>query len=289
MFGLGEPEIPAGGPATGSGGLAGVWAESNTREAIYDALRRKETYATSGTRLNIRFFGGWDYAIDGLPDRPDWVRAAYAAGVPMGGDLPARPGDSGAPRFILQAVKDPDGANLDRAQIVKVWRDERLPGSDIRRRPVGRTHRGSGNRRGAGRRQHRRAHESPPTRTASGQRGSTAVWEDPAFDPAVTGCLLPARAESQPRAGRCSSRSSWWRPPLRRPADHPGARLVVGHLVRAAGARLISAAPPPGRGSRSGCSGVHSSPRDTRTRRACPPPHAWVSRRSTDRSTPRDW
>ncbi len=122
MFGLGEPEIPAGGTATGSGGLAGVWAESNTREAIYDALRRRETYATSGTRLNIRFFGGWDYA-DGLPDRADWIQAAYAGGVPMGGDLPAQPAAGGAPRFVLRAVKDPDGANLDRAQIVKVWRD----------------------------------------------------------------------------------------------------------------------------------------------------------------------
>ena len=122
MFGLGDPEIPAGGTATGSGGLAGVWAAANTREAIYDALRRKETYATSGTRLSVRFFGGWDYA-DGLPGQADWIRAAYAAGVPMGGDLPARPDGGGAPRFVVQAVKDPDGANLDRAQIVKVWRD----------------------------------------------------------------------------------------------------------------------------------------------------------------------
>ena len=122
MFGLGEPEIPAGGMTTGSGGLAGVWAESNTREAIYDALRRKETYATSGTRLRIRFFGGWDYA-EGLPDQANWVQAAYAGGAPMGADLPARPAGGGAPRFVLRAVKDPDGANLDRAQIVKVWRD----------------------------------------------------------------------------------------------------------------------------------------------------------------------
>ncbi len=122
MFGLGEPEIPAGGTATGSGGLAGVWAEANTREAIYDALRRKETYATSGTRLNVRFFGGWGYA-DGLPAQADWLPAAYAGGVPMGGDLPARPEGAGAPRFVIQAVKDPDGANLDRAQVVKVWRD----------------------------------------------------------------------------------------------------------------------------------------------------------------------
>ena len=122
MFGLGEPDIPAGGTATGSGGLAGVWAEANTREAIYDALRRKETYATSGTRLRIRFFGGWDYA-DGLPEQPDWLRAAYAGGAPMGGDLPARPDGAGAPRFVVRAVKDPDGANLDRAQVVKVWRE----------------------------------------------------------------------------------------------------------------------------------------------------------------------
>src|SRR6185437_9573394 len=73
---------------TTSGNLTGVWAESNTRESIYAALRRRETFATSGTRLKLRFFGGWDYNSELLEGR-DWVKAAYARGVPMGGDLPA--------------------------------------------------------------------------------------------------------------------------------------------------------------------------------------------------------
>jgi hypothetical protein len=103
----------------GSGNLAGVWAEENTRPSIYDALRRKETFATSGTRLKFRFFGGWDFATD-LTQQPEWIKAAYQHGVPMGGDLPAR-SEQAAPRFALWAIKDPDAANLDRIQVVKVW------------------------------------------------------------------------------------------------------------------------------------------------------------------------
>jgi hypothetical protein len=106
----------------GSGNITGVWAEANTRESIYDALRRKETYATSGTRIQLRFFGGWDYARDAAR-LPAWVSAAYAKGVPMGGDLPARPAGQRAPRFIVWALKDPAAANLDRVQIVKLWLD----------------------------------------------------------------------------------------------------------------------------------------------------------------------
>ena len=105
---------------TGSGNLTGVWAERNTRESIYDALRRKETFATSGTRLKFRFFGGWSYGDDLLAAK-DWVKTAYASGVPMGGDLPAKPPAVKAPRFLVDAVKDPSGANLDRVQVVKVW------------------------------------------------------------------------------------------------------------------------------------------------------------------------
>ena len=102
---------------TGSGNLTGVWAEENTRESIYDALRRKETFATSGTRLKTRFFGGWQLTADPSKDR-DWVRKAYASGVPQGADLPARA--SGSPHFALWAVKDPNGANLDRIQVIKL-------------------------------------------------------------------------------------------------------------------------------------------------------------------------
>jgi hypothetical protein len=104
----------------GSGNLTGVWAEQNTRGSIYDALRRKETFATSGTRLKFRFFGGWAFDTSALQGA-DWVRKAYARGVPMGGDLPAKPGGVRAPAFVLWSLKDPDGANLDRLQVVKVW------------------------------------------------------------------------------------------------------------------------------------------------------------------------
>jgi hypothetical protein len=104
---------------TGSGNLTGVWAEHNTREAIYDAFRRKETFATSGTRLKVRFFGGWGYPAT-LIREPQWVNSAYAQGVPMGGDLPAKPAKIAAPRFIAWGVKDPNGANLDRLQVIKI-------------------------------------------------------------------------------------------------------------------------------------------------------------------------
>ncbi len=184
MFGLGEPEIPAGGMTTGSGGLAGVWAEANTREAIYDALRRKETYATSGTRMRIRFFGGWHYP-DGLPDQVDWVQAAYAGGAPMGGDLAARPAGGGAPRFVLRAVKDPDGANLDRAQIVKVWRDGdgyRDQVYDVALSDGRAADPTTGDAPAVG----NTVDLSSATYTNSiGATQLSAVWDDPAFDPAI--------------------------------------------------------------------------------------------------------
>jgi hypothetical protein len=102
----------------GASGLAGVWAEENTREAIYDAMRRKETFATSGPRLRVRFFAGYELA-DGLASDPGAVEAAYAGGVPMGADLIAR-GDA-APRFLVLAMRDPRSAPLQRAQIIKGW------------------------------------------------------------------------------------------------------------------------------------------------------------------------
>ncbi|MEP1199014.1 DUF3604 domain-containing protein [Tateyamaria sp.] len=105
----------------GASGLAAVWARENTREAIWDAMARKETYATSGTRLRVRMFGGWDFEVDEVV-RPDFARAGYARGVPMGGDLSNAP-DGAAPKFMVRALRDPDGANLDRVQIVKGWLD----------------------------------------------------------------------------------------------------------------------------------------------------------------------
>ena len=100
----------------GASGLAGVWASENTRESIFEAMRRKETWATSGPRIAVRFFGGFD--MKGVtPGDDDWVEAAYSRGVSMGGDLKAT--DAGrAPTFAVWALKDPQSAHLDRIQIV---------------------------------------------------------------------------------------------------------------------------------------------------------------------------
>jgi Protein of unknown function (DUF3604) len=99
-------------------GLGGVWAEENTRESIFAAMQRKETFGTSGPRIKVRLFGGWSFGPDVLKQK-DWVKTGYANGVPMGGDLATPKGE--APTFLVWAVKDPDEANLDRIQIVKGW------------------------------------------------------------------------------------------------------------------------------------------------------------------------
>ncbi len=100
-------------------GYAAVWATSNSREAIFDAMMRKEVYATTGPRMTMRVFGGWDFTAADLTG--DWVKAGYARGVPMGGTLKA--GGKGAPSFVISALKDPQDANLDRVQVVKGWVD----------------------------------------------------------------------------------------------------------------------------------------------------------------------
>ncbi|MBK7948561.1 MAG: DUF3604 domain-containing protein [Deltaproteobacteria bacterium] len=99
-------------------GYAAVWASENTREAIFDAMTRRETYATTGPRIALRFFGGWSFA-DRDADGVRTVERGYAAGVPMGGRLPSRPRGVSAPGFLVWATKDASGANLDRVQIVK--------------------------------------------------------------------------------------------------------------------------------------------------------------------------
>lgn len=104
---------------TGTSGLAGVWAEENTRESIFDAMKRKEVFGTSGVRISVRLFGGWVFD-NTVWEEKDWVHTAYAKGVPMGGDLPEKQGRL-APTFVVWAVKDADEANLDRIQIVKGW------------------------------------------------------------------------------------------------------------------------------------------------------------------------
>jgi len=151
-------------------GLAGVWAEENSRDAIFDALARREAFATSGTRLAPRFFAGWDLPTD-LCERDDLVARGYAQGVPMGGTLSASRGAEASPRFVARARRDPAGAPLQRIQIVKVWYgvdgDFHQAVHDVARAPAG-------------------ASVDPET---CGLRGPgaemlCATWSDPEFDPA---------------------------------------------------------------------------------------------------------
>ena len=106
-------------------GLAGVWAKENTREAIFEAMERKETFATSGPRIKLRFFAGWNMEVDSLTGK-DWLTEAFTNGVPMGSDLRSQElGDrSQSPTFLIEAIKDSEGANLDRVQMIKGYLDK---------------------------------------------------------------------------------------------------------------------------------------------------------------------
>ena len=172
----GEPARRFSSPAT-----TAVWAPENTREAIFDAIKAKETYGTSGTFIRLRFFGGWNYPNDLVTDK-NFVEKAYKGGVPMGGDLPKKSGE--APTFAVWALKDPNSGNLDRVQIVKGWfergyafekvydvvwadADKRKVGTDGKVPPVGNT---------------------VDIKNASytndiGDTQLSAVWTDPDFDP----------------------------------------------------------------------------------------------------------
>ena len=165
----------------GAAGLAAVWATENTREGIFDAMKRKEVYATTGPRIELRFFGGFDFAAADAQAR-DLASVGYGKGVPMGGDLTASPAGN-APSFLVSAVKDPVGANLDRVQIVKGWvdaegmpqekifdvalADGRTVGTDGKVAPVGNTVDVS------------TGHYT----NAIGDPQLTVVWRDPEFDP----------------------------------------------------------------------------------------------------------
>jgi hypothetical protein len=161
-------------------GYQGIWATENTREALFDAMERKETYATTGSRMLVRFFGGWDFTSDDLRNRqPAFI--GYEKGVPMGGDLSSAP-DGKAPTFMLIALRDPIGANLDRIQIVKgwmddrgdlhekvydvAWSDNRQPGADGKLPPVGNTV----------------DIEAANWTNTIGASELAAVWTDPDFD-----------------------------------------------------------------------------------------------------------
>lgn len=186
-----NPEFTIYGWQQAAGGYAAVWAEENTREAIFDAMKRKETYATTGSRPIVRFFGGWDFTDEDTQTRlPAGV--GYEKGVPMGGDLRARPEEANAPTFLVAAMKDPMSGNLDRIQIIKgwltaegtteekvydvVWSGDRKPRENGKLPPVGNT-----------------VNVEKATWTNSiGTPELMTVWSDPDFDPAEP-CFYYAR------------------------------------------------------------------------------------------------
>jgi hypothetical protein len=114
----------------GTPGATGVWAPENTRSAIFDAIKRKETFGSSGPLIRVRFFGGWSYDKNLVKDK-DFVKKAYAGGVPMGGDLPPKPKHGKAPTFAVWALKDPNSGNLDRIQIIKGYYKNGYPWEEI--------------------------------------------------------------------------------------------------------------------------------------------------------------
>ncbi len=122
VIGSPDPELTVYGWQQTAAGRTAVWAPENSREAVFDAMQRKETYATTGPRIVVRFFGGWDFTpADAQSRMPAGV--GYAGGVPMGGDLAKAP-HGGSPTFLVAAMKDPFSGNLDRIQIVKGWLDQ---------------------------------------------------------------------------------------------------------------------------------------------------------------------
>ncbi len=161
-------------PEFGPGGLAVVWAEENTRDSLFSAMQRRETYGTSGTRPVVRFFGGWEYAEDLCTD-PALVAKGYAGGVPMGGDLTAPPlGDAAAPRFVAWAAQDPgtwdeETTPLQRIQLVKGW----LEGRELYEKVID----VAGGPNGAG------VDRNTCEPHGAGAQSLCAVWTDPDFDP----------------------------------------------------------------------------------------------------------
>ncbi|WP_108681354.1 DUF3604 domain-containing protein [Methyloceanibacter sp. wino2] len=168
----------------GASGLTAVWAPENTRSSIWDAMKRKEVYGTTGSRIFVRFFGGWEFDKDDA-ERRDPGTVGYGKGVPMGGDLPPAPDGSGAPTFLVAALKDPISGNLDRIQIVKgwvdangemqekiydvVWSGDREPGEDGKVPLIGSTV----------------DVEKATWTNTIGAPELITVWQDPDFDPSL--------------------------------------------------------------------------------------------------------
>jgi hypothetical protein len=176
-----NPDFTIKGWQQAASGITAVWAKENTREAIFDAMKRKETYATTGPRMTVRFFGGWEFTEDDTHTRLP-AGAGYGKGVPMGGDLTSVPSGK-SPTFLVAAMKDPYSGNLDRIQIIKgwldkngkkhekvydvVWSDNRKPDADGKLPPVGNT-----------------VNVKEATWINSiGSPELITVWKDPEFDP----------------------------------------------------------------------------------------------------------
>jgi hypothetical protein len=175
--------------ASNPGGLVGIWAEENSRDALFDAMKRRETFGTSGPRIQPRFFGGWTYD-QALCSAPDMIERAYARGVPMGADLPPRDESAGAPRFVVSALRDPGteafpGGQLQRIQIIKGWAGE-----------DGSVHQRIFEVAGS---PDNRASVDPATCAPRGRGHESlcAVWSDPEFDPAQR-AVYYARAVENP-------------------------------------------------------------------------------------------
>jgi hypothetical protein len=171
----------AGGQSVASG-LAGVCVEENTRESLFDAMERKEVYATTGSRPFVRFFGGWNFTKDDLNSRQPAFRG-FEKDVPMGGDLRPAPADARGPTFMVYALRDPIGANLDRIQIVKGWLDA-----------DGRTRERAYNVAWSGDRRLDSKGKLPPVGSTADVKKATwantigasalgTIWADPDFDP----------------------------------------------------------------------------------------------------------
>jgi hypothetical protein len=177
-----DPDLTVMGWQQTASGYAAVWATENTREAIFDAMKRKETYATTGSRIMVRFFGGWNFSKDDTMSRLP-ASVGYAKGVPMGGDLPRAAANGKSPSFLVAALKDPYSGNLDRIQIIKgwldangkkqekvydvVWSGDRAPGNDGKLPPVGNTV----------------DVKNATWKNSIGSPELIGVWQDPDFDP----------------------------------------------------------------------------------------------------------